>query len=115
MASRTRMLCEGAMMCALTALLLLINRVAGGMIETAFPWLLVFPLLVYCARHGRPRRAHLLCEHPAAFADALHLYHAVLCVFRFASRAGLWQRGAKGRRKPQPAAAHRAHQLSFQP
>ena len=28
MASRTRMLCEGAMMCALTALLLLINRVA---------------------------------------------------------------------------------------
>ena len=52
MTSRTRMLCEGAMMCVLTALLLLINRVAGGMIETAFPWLLVFPLLVYCARYG---------------------------------------------------------------
>ena len=59
MASRTRMLCEGAMMCALTALLLLINRVAGGMIETAFPWLLVFPLLVYCARYGV--RAALIC------------------------------------------------------
>ena len=33
MASRTRMLCGGGMMRALTALLLLINRVAGGMIE----------------------------------------------------------------------------------
>lgn len=117
MASRTRILCEGAMMCALTALLLLINRVAGGMIETAFPWLLVFPLLVYCARYGV--RAALICCVSILLLSlmlcTLHLYHAVLCVFRFALCAGLWQRGAKGRRKPQPAAAHRAHQLSFQP
>lgn len=36
MTSHVRMLCEGAMMCALTALVLLINRIFGGMIETAF-------------------------------------------------------------------------------
>ena len=72
MASRTRMLCEGAMMCALTALLL-INRVAGGMIETAFPWLLVFPLLVYCARYGV--RAALIC------CVSILLLSLMLCTF----------------------------------
>lgn len=115
MASRTRMLCEGATMCALMALLLLINRVAGGMIETAFPWLLVFPLLVYCARYGV--RAALICCVSilllslmlCTFTTLFYVFSASLCALAYGSG------GAKGRRKPQPAAAHRAHQFSFQP
>lgn len=91
MASRTRMLCEGAMMCALTALLLLINRVAGGMIETAFPWLLVFPLLVYCARYGV--RAALICCVSilllslmlCTFTTLFYVFSASLCALAYGS------------------------------
>ena len=101
MASRTRMLCEGAMMCALTALLLLINRVAGGMIETAFPWLLVFPLLVYCARYGV--RAALICCVSilllslmlCTFTTLFYVFSASLCALAY---------GSGVRRAPQTAA-----------
>lgn len=113
MASRTRMLCEGAMMCALTALLLLINRVAGGMIETAFPWLLVFPLLVYCARYG-VRTALICCVSILLLSLMLCTFTTLFYVFSASLFcAGLWQRGAKGRRKPQPAAAHRGSSVFF--
>ena len=100
MASRTRMLCEGAMMCALTALLLLINRVAGGMIETAFPWLLVFPLLVYCARYGV--RAALICCVSilllslmlCTFTTLFYVFSASLCALAYGSGV---RRGAANR------------------
>ncbi len=100
MASRTRMLCEGAMMCALTALLLLINRVAGGMIETAFPWLLVFPLLVYCARYGV--RAALICCVSilllslmlCTFTTLFYVFSASLCALVYGSGV---RRGAANR------------------
>ena len=47
-----RMLSEGALMCALTLLLVLANRVSALLLESAFPWLYAFPLLVYAARYG---------------------------------------------------------------
>ena len=100
MASRTRMLCEGAMMCALTALLLLINRVAGGMIETAFPWLLVFPLLVYCARYGI-RTALICCVSIlllslmlCTFTTLFYVFSASLCALAYGSGV---RRGAANR------------------
>ena len=46
------MLSEGALMCALTLLLVLANRVSALLLESAFPWLYAFPLLVYAARYG---------------------------------------------------------------
>ena len=94
------MLCEGAMMCALTALLLLINRVAGGMIETAFPWLLVFPLLVYCARYG-VRTALIFCVSIlllslmlCTFTTLFYVFSASLCALAYGSGV---RRGAANR------------------
>ena len=107
MTSHVRMLCEGAMMCALTALVLLINRIFGGMIETAFPWLLVFPLLIYCVRHGI--KAALTCSVSivllslmlCTFTTLFYVLSAVLCALAYgsgvrqgvANRTLLWRTG----------------------
>ena len=107
MTSHVRMLCEGAMMCALTALVLLINRIFGGMIETAFPWLLVFPLLIYCVRHGI--KAALTCRVSivllslmlSTFTTLFYVLSAVLCALAYgsgvrqgaANRTLLWRTG----------------------
>lgn len=47
-----RKITEGAMMCALYAIVLLINRQTGGMIEYYFLFALPIPLVVYSARYG---------------------------------------------------------------
>lgn len=46
-----RKITEGAMMCALYAIVLLINRQTGGMIEYYFLFALPIPLVVYSARY----------------------------------------------------------------
>lgn len=48
----TRLLSEGAMMCALTIVLAILNRFSGFLLESAFPWIYAFPMLIYAARHG---------------------------------------------------------------
>lgn len=58
MTSVVKRISEGAMMCAITAVLLLLNRQSGGLIELAFQWLLALPILLYTARYGA--RAALL-------------------------------------------------------
>ena len=46
----TRSMSEGAMMCALTVVLALLNRFSGFLLESAFPWIYAFPMLIYAAR-----------------------------------------------------------------
>ena len=48
----TRSMSEGAMMCALTVVLALLNRFSGFLLESAFPWIYAFPMLIYAARYG---------------------------------------------------------------
>lgn len=48
----TRKLTEGAMMVAVTGLLLFINRQFGNILEYLMYWILTFPILVYSAKYG---------------------------------------------------------------
>lgn len=47
-----RKITEGAMMCAIVGVLLLINRQTGNMLEYAMYWILTFPILIYTASYG---------------------------------------------------------------
>ncbi len=49
---QTKKLSEGALMCALTVLLSLLNRYTGFLFDNMLPWLYAFPLLIYAARYG---------------------------------------------------------------
>ena len=46
----TKQLTQGAMVCGLYGLLLLLNQQFALFIETSFPWIYVFPVLVYTAK-----------------------------------------------------------------
>ena len=49
---QVRKLTEGAMMCALFGLVLLINRQFAGILEIFFVYVLPLPLVIYTAKHG---------------------------------------------------------------
>ena len=52
MHDQTRRITEGAMMCTLVALMLLLNRQLAGILEYAAYWVLSFPILIYTVKYG---------------------------------------------------------------
>lgn len=48
----TKKITEGAMMCTIVCLFLLLNRQLGNMLEYAIYWVLSFPILIYTAKYG---------------------------------------------------------------
>lgn len=49
---KTKLITRGAMVCALYAILLLINQQTALTIELSAPWLFSLPILIYSAKHG---------------------------------------------------------------
>lgn len=66
MNKKTRRMTEGAMMAAMIAVFLLINRQLGGMLNVYMTWIIPIPLIIYSSRYG--------------FRDALILTAAVVGV-----------------------------------
>lgn len=52
MKNDVRKLTEGAMMVAMTGVVLFINRQSAGMLESLLYWVLSFPILIYTVRYG---------------------------------------------------------------
>lgn len=48
----TKKITEGAMMCSIVGLFLLLNRQLGNILEYAIYWVLSFPILIYTAKYG---------------------------------------------------------------
>ncbi len=48
----TKKITEGAMMCTIVCLFLLLNRQLGNMLEYTIYWVLSFPILIYTAKYG---------------------------------------------------------------
>ena len=93
----TRSMSEGAMMCALTVVLALLNRFSGFLLESAFPWIYAFPMLIYAARYGfrialLPAFCACLCA--LFFSSWTSLFYLVSALLLGVLYGGLLHRGA---------------------
>lgn len=50
MRQTTKQITQGAMITAITAIILILNRQTGGIMESSFYWFLSFPILIYAVR-----------------------------------------------------------------
>ena len=66
---QVRKLTEGAMMCALFGLVLMINRQFAGILEIFFVYVLPLPLVVYTVKHGF--KAGLVCAVSICFLSLM--------------------------------------------
>lgn len=93
----TRSMSEGAMMCALTVVLALLNRFSGFLLESAFPWIYAFPMLIYAVRYGfrialLPAFCACLCA--LFFSSWTSLFYLVSALLLGVLYGGLLHRGA---------------------
>ena len=65
----TKQITQGAMVCAIYALLLFLNQQTALFIETGFPWIFVFPILIFTAKSNG--YAGFICTVAMAFVTVL--------------------------------------------